>query len=150
MEKQTTQNFENHPVSPTSLIVCVALMLAGVIMAIVGLVLVKSTAGTCLIGTGLIFNGCGGLYALIVIRGYATKLQDRIIRTEMRIRLQKILPTEIQAWIPDLTIKQLIGLRFASDDEMTALVTKVLDEDIQSAAPIKKMVQNWQPDDDRV
>ena len=150
MEKQTTQSLENHAVSPTSLIVCVALMLAGVIMALVGLILVKHIAGTCLIGTGLIFNGFGGLYALIVIRGYATKLQDRIIRTETRIRLEKILPTELQGRIPELTVKQLIGLRFGSDEEMPGLVPKVLDAGIQSAGTIKQMVKDWQADDYRV
>lgn len=150
MANDTSQNFENHPVMPTSLIVASVLMLAGLIMAGVGLCLVKSTAGVCLIGTGTVLNGLGGIYGLVIVRGYATKLQDRIIRSEMRIRLEKILPDDLQEAGQSLTIPQLIGLRFASDEEMAELVRKVLAENIQDSTPIKRLVQDWQGDYYRV
>jgi len=150
MANHTPQNFDNHAVVPTTLCVAGGLMLVGVVMAIVGLFLVKSTAGTCLIGTGVVLNGFGGLYGLVVVRGYATGLQDRIIRTEMRLRLADILPPDSREDIQNLTIKQLIGLRFASDEEMPELVKRVLAEDIQDVTPIKRMVQNWQGDHHRV
>jgi hypothetical protein len=49
-----------------------------------------------------------------------------------------------------MTLPQLIGLRFASDEEMPALVQQVLDERITKADEIKKRVKNWQADDLRV
>ena len=85
-----------------------------------------------------------------LVRIYALKLQDRIIRAEMHHRLEKILPTEEQACIQGLAMKQLIAIRFASDAEMPALLRKVLDEDIQDSTVVKKMVRDWQGDYQRV
>ena len=47
-------------------------------------------------------------------------------------------------------MSQLVGLRFASDEEMPALVRKVVDGNIQDRKSIKQMVRNWQGDYDRV
>jgi hypothetical protein len=44
----------------------------------------------------------------------------------------------------------MVGMRFASDSEMPELFRKVLDDDIQDATPIKKMVKDWQGDYHRV
>ena len=85
-----------------------------------------------------------------LVRLYALKLQDRIIRAEMRERLEKILPVEDHQNIPMLAMKQFIGLRFASDREMPELLRKVVDEDIQDSTAIKKMIRDWQGDYDRV
>lgn len=150
MADQTPQNFENHAVFPKTLVIAMAVTLVGVIMAIVGLILVKSIAGLCLIGTGAALIGLGSIYLMLVTRGYVTKLQDRIIRTEMRLRLREILPGDLQGVIAELTMKQLIGLRFASDEEMPELVREVQAEGIQDATPIKKLVKDWQADHNRV
>ena len=50
---------------------------------------------------------------------------------------------------PKLTIRQIIGLRFASDDEFNALAQKAAAENI-SEVDIKKMVKNWKADNDRM
>ena len=144
------QNFDNHVVTPKGLIKVALPILVGVICAAAGLFLVKSTAGICLIGTGTVLVGGGTIIGLGLARSYCTKLQDRIIRLEMRIRLEKILPADLQAAIPALTIPQLIGLRFASDAEMPDLVRKVVVENIEDRTAIKQMVKDWQGDYDRV
>lgn len=79
-------------------------------------------------------------------RIFALKVQDRLIRLEMMLRLQKLLPSDLQARIGDLTAEQMIGLRFASDGELPELCRKVLQENITGRAPIKQMVKNWQAD----
>jgi hypothetical protein len=79
----------------------------------------------------------------------ALSVQDRLIRLEMRLRMSSVLPQDMRARIPEFTVSQLIGLRFASDQELPALARKVLDEKIASCKPIKQMVKNWQADEQR-
>ena len=79
-------------------------------------------------------------------RTFALRVQDRVIRLEMRMRLREILPPNMHARIPDLTPGQLVALRFASDAELPALCTKVLDERIRQAKAIKLLIRDWQGD----
>jgi hypothetical protein len=83
------------------------------------------------------------------LRSYATHLQDRIIRVEERLRLSSILQEPLRSRIAELTDSQLIGLRFASDAELSALVQRALDEKL-SRSDIKKAVTDWRPDYSRV
>ena len=144
------QNFENHVVIPKTLFVAAFSIFLGIICGVVGLFNVTSTAGICLIGTGVVLVGGGAIFGLLVARSYATKLQDRIIRLEMRIRLERVLPPDLQPGIPNLTIPQLVGLRFASDSEMPDLVREVTTRNIEDRKTIKQMVKDWQADLDRV
>lgn len=90
-------------------------------------------------------------FALLCIFYYARefplKVQDRLIRLEMRLRLQQVLPPDLRPRILDLTAAQLIGLRFASDAEMTDLVRDILTNNIRDRETIKKKIKNWQADD---
>jgi len=79
-------------------------------------------------------------------RLFALAVQDRVIRLEMRLRMQQLLPQELRPRIPDFTIDQLVALRFASDAELPGLARKVLDEKLVDRKTIKKLIQNWLPD----
>jgi Family of unknown function (DUF6526) len=79
-------------------------------------------------------------------RMFALKVQDRVIRLEMQLRLQSLLPADQRTRIPEFTVGQLVALRFASDPELPELARKVLDEKLHDRKAIKKMIQNWQPD----
>jgi hypothetical protein len=84
-----------------------------------------------------------------VSRSETLRAQDRIIRLEERLRLHALLPAEERAHINDLSTKQLIALRFASDDELPALFRKTLTQNLEPKA-IKKSIVNWRPDYERV
>jgi hypothetical protein len=83
------------------------------------------------------------------VRIYATKLQDRMIRMEERQRLYGLLPETLRARIGELSEAQLVGLRFASDGELSGLVEETLAKKL-SAVQIKKSIKVWRPDYFRV
>ncbi len=87
--------------------------------------------------------------ALIVVwlysRLFPLAVQDRVIRTEMELRLQRILPDDLKDQIGDLDRQQIIGLRFASDDELPDLTREALDGGTDCEM-IKKKVKDWQAD----
>ena len=84
------------------------------------------------------YPGVLGLWLLLVslalvvmagrMRSYATHLQDRIIRVEENLRLARVLPEPLRSRMGELSDSQILGLRFASDVELPALVQRALDE----------------------
>ena len=89
------------------------------------------------------------LTVAFLARTQALQAQNRLIRLEMRLRLQQLLPADVMARFNDLTVAQLVGLRFASDGELPDLVRTVL-KDGTKQADIKKLIKQWQPDYVRV
>ena len=79
-------------------------------------------------------------------RLFALAVQNRVIRLEERMRLERLLPADLKPRIAQFSCRQLIALRFASDAELPGLARKVLADNIQEAKIIKKMVQTWRPD----
>ena len=86
------------------------------------------------------------LILALLARTFALKAQDRVIRLEMRLRMRELLPEDLQGRINEFTPAQMIGLRFAGDAELPELARKVLDQNITTATPIKKMITDWQGD----
>jgi hypothetical protein len=90
------------------------------------------------------------LIALSFVRTNSLRVQDRIIRLEMQVRLRQVLPADLQARIGELSLSQLVSLRFASDAELPALTRRVLDEKLTDRKAIKMLVTDWQADSFRV
>lgn len=83
------------------------------------------------------------------LRLYPLKVQDRVIRLEERLRLQTLAPAEWHSQIFRLSEDQLIGLRFAADEEVVALAKQALEEKL-SRKQIKERIRNWRADDWRL
>jgi len=76
----------------------------------------------------------------------ALTVQDRVIRLEERLRYERVLPEELRWRSDELNVKQFVSLRFASDEELPALMRKVLDEKLTERKAIKQLIKNWRPD----
>jgi hypothetical protein len=77
-----------------------------------------------------------------LLRVFALRLQNRIIRLEMRVRLTKL---GRDGEMDRLAVSQLVALRFASDLELPSLFDRALAESL-SADQIKRAVTDWQAD----
>src|SRR5438067_6507374 len=78
-------------------------------------------------------------------RQHSLTAQDRLIRLEERLRYTALLPPDLLARSQSLSVRQIIGLRFASDDELADLVRRALDENL-TEKQIKQAINNWRPD----
>jgi hypothetical protein len=82
------------------------------------------------------------MFIFLFARTFALKAQDRAIKAEENFRhfmlTQKPLPA-------NLGVQQVVGLRFASDEEFPALAAKAASENMSIEA-IKKSIKTWRPD----
>jgi hypothetical protein len=142
MPPQATQTFENHArYVPLYHFVLFGILMINLVWSVVRIIRHPSVdaVAALLIAFGL-------LILFFYARQFALTVQDRMIRLEMRLRLAKVLPADLARRIGELTVNQLIGLRFASDEELAELVRKVLAEGIADRTAIKRLVRNWQGD----
>ncbi len=146
MSEHSGQNLQNHTRIEAKGITSALLSFITIILGVAACI----TGNTMVLSLGVLFAGLTGFVVFFAARTYAVRLQDRIIRTEMYLRMEKVLEPELAARAESLSIPQLIALRFASDAELAELVTKVLDEDIRDLKSIKRLVKDWQGDYHRV
>ena len=88
--------------------------------------------------------------ALIAL-GFAARLmvltvQDRLIMLEERLRMQRVLPSDLQSRIGELSRGQLVALRFCPDEELPELTRSVLTDKVRNRGEIKKRIKNWRAD----
>lgn len=136
------QNFENHSrFYPLFHFVVAPIFLLNIVWSIVRVIhhISFETIASLLVAVALFLLA-------FTARIMALTVQDRLIRLEMRLRMQELLPPGLRPRIPEFTVDQLISLRFAGDAELPALAQRVLDEKLTSRNGIKKMVRDWQPD----
>lgn len=97
----------------------------------------------------LVVLSAAAIVLIFKLRLYPMKVQDRVIRLEERMRLQALAPSEWHTQIFQLTEDQLIGLRFAADDEVVELAKQALEHNL-NRKQIKERVRSWRPDHWRV
>lgn len=142
MANEKAQTFENH----TRLVPLYHMFVFGVfaINFVWRLVLLKN--GITFASIMNVLLGAAFVLVFFYGRAFPVTVQDRVIRLEMRLRLERLLPPDLRSRIPEFTLPQLISLRFAGDDELPALARQVLDEKLNDRKTIKRRIKNWQAD----
>ena len=136
------QNFQNHkrfhPMYHYTLFALLVVTLVGAIV----LVSKEGSFSALLILAIVIFNAI----TFFLMRAYPLKAQDRAIRAEENLR-HYVLTGELLD--SRLTLGQVVALRFASDAELPELSKKAVTQNL-SPADIKKAIQNWKGDYNRI
>ncbi len=137
----TAQSYANHARNPLPYLLLFRLMTLNVGLSGIFIVLHPGleTAWNFVLSIGL-------LLFVYVARTMVLTVQDRLIRLEMHLRLADILPADLKGRIGDLSLSQLIGLRFASDAELSDLVRRCLAGEFQDTSALKREIRTWRPD----
>jgi hypothetical protein len=145
MSESTPQNLKNHGrTDPLYHIVLLLVLVANVVFSVFHLMHHQNISSAWFLVLSLVV-----FILFIKLRTYPLKVQDRVIRLEERLRLQALAPIEWHPQIYRLTEEQLIGLRFAADDEVVALAKRAIEENL-SRKQIKEGVKNWRADNWRI
>jgi hypothetical protein len=89
--------------------------------------------------------GVGLILLAWFTRAFALTAQDRLIRLETALRVQRLAP-ELSGRFTQVTRGQFTALRFASDAELPGLLREVLDGKLVRGIDIKKRITDWQGD----
>lgn len=94
---------------------------------------------------GVLMLGLTLLPVIGIGRWYTVRLQDRIIQLEMQVRCARVLPAGQDELLAQLSPRQIVALRFASDDELSDLLQRAVREQLAPSA-IKQAITAWRPD----
>jgi hypothetical protein len=75
-------------------------------------------------------------------RSFALKAQDRAIRAEENLRYFILTGKRLNQ---DISLYQIIALRFASDEEFVSLTERAIEQNLKPDE-IKRLIKNWRPD----
>jgi hypothetical protein len=134
------QSFESHAHRPVPTVVAALLWLLAVLSFVAAVGFGWNTRDLA-----FLFVLAAMFVGLTIDRLYTTRLQDRIIMLEMKVRCAEVLPAGEDAKLAQLGPKQIAALRFASDAELGALLDRAVREQLPPPE-IKKAVRQWRPD----
>ena len=141
----STQNYKNHSqFVPAFHYVILPLLLIILIGSVVNLL--HSAEANIYSASLLVALSFATLVLAFFARAFALKAQDRAIRAEENFRHFVATAKQFDS---RLTMRQIIGLRFAGDDEFVALSKKAVDENM-TAKEIKMAIAQWKGDYHRV
>lgn len=147
------QNFENHSkLDPLYHFAGGPLMLGATMLAIghFGLTMLRTPQLMPILASGTqTLLVLGALITFLKVRVYALKVQDRVIALEVTLRYQRLGGTEKREISEFLKPGQIVALRFASDEELVALVEKARKEETKSV-DIKRAIKSWRADHRRI
>ena len=131
------QAYANHRHQPTLWLVTILFATIAFVMAAFLMVLRPAivTLAPALVALSLVLT-------VYIVRQYAVRLQNRIIRLEMQVRLARL---GRAADCDRLSVPHLVALRFASDQEIGSILDKALADKL-TPDQIKRAVVNWQGD----
>ena len=137
MPEQSFASHAHHPV-PTY------------VASVFTLVALIASVGAWLLGwrtleLAVVALACAAAVFVSISRFYTTRLQDRIIMLEMKVRCAETLPAGQAARLNELGAKQIAALRFASDEELGALLDRAVREKLPPQE-IKRAIQRWRAD----
>jgi len=145
MSESVPQNFKNHArFDPQYHMVAFAVLVVNLVMAFIFLARHLSVYSEW-----LVILSIAVFIPFFKLRTYPLKVQDRIIRLEERMRLQALAPSEWHTQIYRLSEDQLIGLRFAADDEVLELAKQALEQNLDRKQ-IKERIKSWRADNWRI
>ena len=140
-----TQNYSNHS---RFVPLYHFFTLLGTLVLFIGSIVnfVKSSGSNLYNASLIVFGSLLLLLTAFYARVFALKAQDRALKAEENFRHYLLTgkPLDIK-----LTVRQIIGLRFASDEEFPELAKKAVSENL-SEKDIKKSIKNWKADYYRV
>ncbi len=148
MSKSSQQNLKNHGrLDPAFHIVLLLVLAANLVFAVFHMV--HHWVDSYWASKWYVVLSLAVFIPYLKLRTYPLKVQDRVIRVEERLRLQALAPAEWHAQIYRLTEDQLIGLRFAADDEVVELAKQALEHNL-TRKQIKERIQSWRADHWRI
>jgi hypothetical protein len=148
MSKSSEQNLKNHGrLDPPVHFVLFAILVANLIFSVIHMIHHRHDAYFA--GPWFVVLSLAVFIPFVKLRAYPLRVQDRVIRLEERIRLQALAPTEWHSQIYRLSEDQLIGLRFAADDEVLELAKQALEQNLDRKQ-IKERIKSWRADNWRI
>ena len=134
---QQSQSYENHRYRPIAWNITVVVATIAFVMLLVHAFEEPTDESLALVVlAGVVLSGVS------LIRVFALRLQNRIIRLEMQVRLARL---GRERDLQRLTIPQIVALRFGSDAELPGLIDRAIAENLAPDA-IKRTVSDWQGD----
>jgi hypothetical protein len=139
---ETTQNYARHTRWHTPFhFVLFPILFLHLIWSVVRLVQAPgwATAEALLLSIGL-------LLMMLLVRINPLRAQDRLIRLEEQLRMQRLLPPDLAARGGALPVRFLVALRFAPDEEVRGLVEQALAGQFAKPDDLKRAIKNWRGD----
>ena len=137
------QSYESHTHRPVPTAIVFLLALTALVLMVGYLFSGWQTRDWAIVALILAVFQLGGISRL-----YTINLQDRIILLETKVRCAEVLPAGQDANLAKLSKRQIVALRFASDEELGALLERTARENL-SPKDIKASIKTWRPDPNR-
>jgi hypothetical protein len=134
------QSFESHAHRPVPTLIAATFALLAIVLLIGAWQFSWAT-----FYPGVLSLACAVVVLVSISRSYIVRLQDRIILLEMKVRCAELLPAGQDARLTELSPKQIVALRFASDRELGELLDRAIRERLPPKE-IKRAITQWRED----